>query len=433
MTKTEELLQSCIYKIVRDNAFIGGLLQELTFKFSNEVPTAAIGFDKKTQKYELYFNLDFFQKMEKEQRIAVLMHEILHFLHKHLFRWMQMKVDEKDRFLWNIAADMAINQYIENLPKGSISIDNYKDAKGQPFPKFQPMEAYYDLIQQNREGDKTKGQDLKDPNGEPSKDKNGNSIVDPNGKPYDSKGTGNEGSNKEELDKYTAMDEHKWEDLSDEEKERMAREAEKLIKRTIEKTAYSHSNIPGYVEDFLKDLSAYLRKLNYKAILRNAIKKTVMSQDRENSWKKPNKRFGEVAPGTSLSRTPRINMYVDTSGSISYQELTEFLSIIDGFLKAGNKDCRLVLWHTNPYYNKKYKLNSKLDSKVVQAGGTDPQPTLELIQKTSPDLSIILTDGFYDKSNIKLHSDVIWIISKTGNKDHPNSHIGKTILLEGIK
>ncbi len=416
MTKVEELLQSCIYQIVRDNPFIGGLLQELTFKFNNSIPTAAIGFNKTTQKYELLFNLEFFKKHDKTARIAILTHEILHFLHKHLFRWQLMDVKMEDRFLWNIAADMAINQYIKGLPEGGIDVKDYKLKDGTPFPKFLTMEQYYDLIQQNRDQEqKGKPQKEKDENGEPKM------------------GTGNEGPNKEQLDKYEPFDEHNWDELSDEEKERMAREAEKLVKRTIEKTAYSSSNVPGYVNDFLTELETFLRKLNYKAILRAAIKKTVMSQDREHSWKRPNKRYGEFAPGTSLSRVPRINMYVDTSGSISHTELNEFLDVIDNFLKAGSKECRLVLWHTQPYYNKKYKLKQRVKIHDLQSGGTDADPTLELIKKSNPDLSIILTDGYFSPTSIKLTNDLIWIISKGGNKEHPNKKLGKTIPLEAIK
>ena len=421
MTKTEELLQASIYHIVRENPFIGGLLQELTFKFNNEIPTAAIGFNKQTQKYELLFNLTYFGNNTKEARIAILTHEILHFLHKHLFRWQLMNIKMEDRFLWNIAADMAINQFITGLPEGCIDVKKYKQADGTAFPLFQTMEQYYDLIQKNRDPEQ-KDKEQKDAKGNPQKDKDGNPVM----------GTGNEGSNKEELDKYEPMDEHSWDKLSDEEKERMAREAEKLIKRTIEKTSYSHTSIPGYAQDFLNVLETFLKKLNYKAILQAAIKKTVMSQDREHSWKKPNKRYGVYAPGTSLSRVPRINMYVDTSGSISHQELNEFLDVIDGFLKTGNKNCQLVLWHTQPYYNKRYRLKRRLKENEIQSGGTDPDPTLELIKKSAPDLSILLTDGFYDKSSVKINTDVIWIISKNGNKDHPNKHLGKTIPLEGI-
>jgi predicted metal-dependent peptidase len=78
-------------------------------------------------------------------------------------------------------------------------------------------------------------------------------------------------------------------------------------------------------------------------------------------------------------------------------------------------------------------MKGRLKEQEIQAGGTDPLPTLELIKKTCPDLSIILTDGYYNGSQIKLSSDVIWIISEGGNKEHEYKHLGKTIPLEGLK
>lgn len=437
-------LQRCLYHIVRSSPFIGALLQEMTFKFSNEIPTAAVSYNKKTTKFELLLNTDFFvQRKSGEERIAILMHEILHFLHNHLFRFQQMNVKPEDRMYWNIAADMAINQYIQNLPEECIHVKNFKMADGNQFPPFKTMEEYFDLIMKNREGDKTKGKDLVDEKGDPLKDSHGNSIADKNGKPFkgeDGKpvqGTGNEGSNKEELDKYKPFDQHDWDDLSEEEKERMVREMKNVLNRTIEKTNYDHSSVPGFVKDFIQEIETYLQKFNYKAILKEAIKRTAMSQDRESSWKRPSKRYGDVAPGTSLTRTPKLNMYVDTSGSISYRELNQFLDIIDGFLKQGSKTCKLALWHTDIYYNKKYKIKSRLEQKEIQAGGTDPNPVLDSIIEERPELAIILTDGFFSPYNGNMKAlkgiDIIWIISENGAIDHPNKSFGKTIPMRGIK
>jgi len=290
MTIDKEI-QSCLYKIVRENAFLGGLLQEMTFKFDNtSVPTAGICFNQKTAKFELLVNTDFFMGITKgqdgtpavknqDERVAILSHEILHFLHNHLFRFSQMDVKMEDRKYWNIAADMSINQFIPNLPNGTIKVDDFKTADGKPFPKFRSMEVYHDLIDQNREKQNTKGKDLTDPNGQPMKDSHGNSIVDKDGKPFQNpdgtpmQGTGNEGSNKNQLDKYKEFDEHDWEALPDEDKERMLREMKNVLNRTIEKTSYSHSSIPGNVQDFLKEIETQLQKFNYKSILKELLKR----------------------------------------------------------------------------------------------------------------------------------------------------------------
>lgn len=440
-TKTQDLLQAAIFKIVKDNTFIGALLQEMTFRFTHEIPSAAIGFDEKTCKYNLYFNLEWFHKLSKDERVGVLEHEILHFLHEHIFRWSRMGLKKEDHPMWNLAADMSINQYINVLPKGCVDVKDWKQADGTPFPKYKSMEEYHKLIMDNREGDNTKGKDLVDAQGNPLKDSKGNPIVDKDGKPFKNgdgtpmKGTGNEGANKELLDKYQPMDEHQWNELSDEEKERMLREAQKLIERTIEKTQYGHSLVPGMVKDLLKNIQDALQKLNYKAILQSAIKKTVMGQDRNPSWKRPNRRYGNVAPGTTLSPTPKVFFYHDTSGSMSYKEVNSNMALMEEFLKAGSKDCRMMLWHTELYYDKKYKLRkSKLTQQEVQAGGTDPRSALDHIKKHSPELAIIFTDGYYDRApDDKYPCDIIWIITKDGNEKHPNAHIGKTVPLKGLK
>lgn len=448
-------LQRCLYEIIKTSPFIGSLLQEMTFKFDNHtVPTAGVTFNNKTAKFELLVNTDFFMGKAKDpdgnpiitdskQRTAILTHEILHFLHNHLFRFQQMEVKGENRMFWNIAADMAINQYIPNLPKGCIKVEDFKTADKKPFPKLKSMEEYYDLIQKNREGDKTKGEDLVDQKGNPKNDSHGNQMVDKNGNPYQNpdgsamQGTGNEGSNKDILDKYQPFDEHDWDGLSEEEKERMIREMKNVLQRTIEKTSYSHSTVPGSVADLIKEIDAHLQKFNYKAILKQAIKKTALAQDRESSWKRTSKRYEEKAPGTTVSRMPKLNMYVDTSGSISYKELNAFLDIIDGFLKQGTKTCSLALWHTEIYYNKKYRLKTRLKEKEIKGGGTDPDPVLDLIGKDRPELSIILTDGYYSPYRGRMNKlkglDVIWIISENGDTNHPNKSIGKTIPMRGIK
>lgn len=441
VSSIEKDIASCLYKILRDNAFIGGLLQELNFKFDNtSVPTAAIYFNPKTSKFELLINTDFFQSKTADEKVAILTHEILHFLHNHLMRFGEMDVPMEDRKYWNIAADMSINQFIPNLPEGCIKVEDFKTADGKVFPKYKSMDVYHDLIDKNREKDKTKGKDLAKPDGTPEKDSHGNDMVDENGKPFQNEdgtpkqGTGNEGSNKNQLDKYKEFDEHDWDALPEEDKERMLREMKNVLNRTIEKTSYSSTSIPGNVQDILKEIETHLQKFNYKAILKAAIKKTAMAQDREHSWKRKNKRYQNYAPGTTNSKIPKLNMYVDTSGSISYRELNEFLDVIDGFLKQGTKTCSLALWHTDMYYKKKYKVNSRLQQAEVQGGGTDPDPVLEDILKTKPELSIILTDGYFDMTDVNLKTkDIIWIISEGGNINHPNRHLGKTIPMKGIK
>jgi predicted metal-dependent peptidase len=71
-------------------------------------------------KPNLYYNVDFFNTgdgktwgLSRDERIAVLEHEVLHILNKHLVR-----TEGRNHYIFNVANDLAINQFIEHLPSG---------------------------------------------------------------------------------------------------------------------------------------------------------------------------------------------------------------------------------------------------------------------------------------------------------------------------
>lgn len=404
--RKKECLESALFTLSLDSPFYASMLQELNISFDDRCPSAGIFYDKKKEEFNVLLNPHYFTTKDKLQRTAVLFHEILHFSHKHLIRNMD-KITPENVKLHNIAMDMAINQYIQNLPKGCVNVDDYKykDSRGmvQPYPKFRPYEEYYQLLEQDVQ------QEQKQP---------GSS------------------QNKEVLDKYKEFDQHgdgTEIDLTEEQKQQMMKEMANVLKRTIEKSTYGHTIVPDHIKDLLEDLNQRVKGLDYKKILREAIKRTVSVQDRKSTWKKPNKRYSVFAPGTRVGDLPFIANFIDSSGSISHTELNQALELVNGFLKTGAKRCMLGFWHTSLYRVQKFKYKQDILKDMIQSGGTDVSCVMEYIAKHRPDLSIVYTDGYYDKSDVKVKgNDIIWIITKGGNKNHPMCHIGKTLMLEDI-
>jgi predicted metal-dependent peptidase len=396
-------LQSALFYLSVENPFDSGLLQEMDFKFTNQIPTACLLYDIKTNNFQIEINPEFFIGFAPEQQIALLHHEIMHFTHQHIFRTPHANTTQEERWFYNIAQDMAINQYIKNLPDNTVKVEDWKDKEGKDLTKFQTMEYYYESINQAKE------------------------------------------QNKEQIERFKPYDSHDWEpmdgkgegkgkpvEMTPEEKEAMLKKAQDLIKRTIEKTVHDHSMIPGSVKDLMQEIETLLTKIDYKGILRRTIKKTLSISDREETWRKPNRRYGAFSPGTITGKLPSLTMFIDTSGSISHTELSEFLKVMNGFLKVGSKNCNLGLWHTNLYYLNKYKLNSEVDPAIIQSGGTDLSCVFDSINQTRPNLSVILTDGYYGVETKDPKSEVIWIISANGTIDHPKKNLGKTIKLEAL-
>jgi len=425
------LLQRTIRDMIKQHAFIGHLVQEMHIRMTEEVPTAGIYYDKKTMKFNIVASPKFFNILEPEQRVAVFLHELMHFEKGHLFRFERLG-NEKEHTLKNIAADMAINQYIKNLPDGCdqcdpaqkvpckntkcpgkcVNVKDWKQKDGTPFPVFSTTETYFDLLKQTT-------------NPPQEQDGEGNS----------GKGQGKGSSiNHDQFKKYKPFDKHDWEELTEEEKRQLLNEAKKMAERAIDKTFKDHSLIPGSIKDFISEIDMQLKKLNYKAIFKYAVKKNMTSPDRVSTWVRPNKRYAEYAPGNTTDRMPFMNMYMDTSGSFTYNEINQSIKMINALLGEGQmKKCNLGLWHTSLYSFKKYKKGSLFKESEIESGGTDPREVFDHIKKNNPNLSIIFTDGYYSKEDIKLSNRIIFIISDGGQVDHPYKDIGLTFKMEQLK
>ncbi len=439
-------LQTPLYEISKTMPFFGMILQCLDMYYTHMIPTAGVMFDNNAKKWQMAINPKWFcdrlgqGDQGTKHRIAVLLHELYHLTHKHIIRAPLLKLNPSRRMLMNIAMDMAINQYIKNLPAGcsdcppldqrlegvacqneecpghGILVENYFDTDEKGNKKLwepnKPFEYYYyKLIQRYadmNDGDQGEGEGGGGQgNGEPGEGGPGKGIP----KEFDSH---NWDSNSEEADMMDATEE--------------------LVKRAMQKRGLTFDKLPGFIQDLLQDIEARRTELNYRQLILQAIKRHASGNDKVHTWTRPSRRFGNIAPGTKFGPLPKLEFFMDSSGSISVQEANDFLSIGDEFLKVGHRKCKLGLWHTQLYHIEQYKLGDRIEKSTWQSGGTDPGPVLEYIMKNKPDLSIILTDGCYSDVDFEsmlppntLPPQVLWIISPDGMEEHPLVRLGETI------
>lgn len=427
-----QCLATAIYETTKTHPFLGSVLQCLTIAYSHQLPTAGIMFNTDAKRWDMLVNPHFFcKKLNAAQRKAVFIHELSHITHKHPLRVPFLKISARKRMLMNIAADMAINQFIKDLPSGCqqcpphdsgqpcpnelcpgqcIDVNKYfdEDPKTQvktPWSKNQTMEHYYEKLVRRFD--------------DPDKNDQG-------------EGEGNAGGGADTSDLPGTIDEHMW-DGAAEEKE-MLDATEELVKRAMVKARLSYDDLPGHVKDLLEDIKTRRAELNYKALILAAMKRHAAGHDRKSTWTRKSKRFGFKAPGTKVGDLPKLELHLDTSGSISTEELNEFLEIVDQFLKVGARKCHMSFFHTNLYGRQQYKMGTKIDKNMIESGGTDLEKTIHDIWTRKGDLSIIITDGCY--GDVKFESwmkpgenfpQVLWIISKGGTEDHPLKRLGDTV------
>ena len=103
-----EIVSKATKTLMFKEPFYGLFLIGLNKKYRKDIPTA--GVSRQGIGVQLAINPDFMLALTDKQRIGLIKHELLHISFGHLIM--------KDRFkcpkLFNIAADLEINQYIED-------------------------------------------------------------------------------------------------------------------------------------------------------------------------------------------------------------------------------------------------------------------------------------------------------------------------------
>lgn len=432
-------LQTAIFSTTKTNPFMGSVLQCMNITYTHMLPTAGVMFNGELKRWDLMINPHFFcRKLNDKQRKAVLLHELYHITHKHPLRVPFMKLSSHKRQLMNIAMDMAINQFIKDLPDGcdqcpprkpgefggqcdnenccgsGIFLKDFfdtdkKTGKQIPWPAKAPAEDYYEKLLQR----------FKDPDPQDNKGTGGGE-----GEGGEGQGQGNAGGGADSGDLPKGHDVHHW-DGSSEEKD-MLEATEDLVKRAMVKARFGHDELPGHIKELLEHIKQRKAELDYKRLILQAMKKSLPANFRKKSWTRKSRRFGNKAPGNKNGENPKLDNFVDTSGSISIEEANEFLDIVDEFLKIGARECNLNMFHTSNYYREKYKRGQRIKREDIQSGGTCLEDSFRVIAKHRPDLAIILTDGYYSHVDTKRlvgpngrFPNTVFIIGKDGTTDHP--------------
>ena len=113
-------------------------------KITDIIPTAGVCVYRKH--VALLVNPTFFMEVlpNLEERAAVLKHEALHVMLKHIFQIRKPKFTNK--FLYNIAADIEVNQYIGHpwkLPDSAVTLQTFPDLD---LPPNDVAESYYNIL-----------------------------------------------------------------------------------------------------------------------------------------------------------------------------------------------------------------------------------------------------------------------------------------------
>jgi predicted metal-dependent peptidase len=364
-----------IVALIKYKPFYAHFIQTMRRVITKDVKTMGVNI---TDGLNLYINPEFFNTLTPQERVACLEHEVLHVINKHLIRGKSLQPQ-----IFNIAADIAVNQYIREerdnnqkviskLPKQALLPQQFK------FPAELTSEEYYKLLMKN-----SKKINIKNGAG------------------------GKEGEQQQTLDDHDI-----WKDGNGNE-DFQHQVIKNAIRKTLENTK-DYGHLPSGV---IAELQKALRHetMNWRAILQRFLHKATIINYLP-TRKRPNRRYGLFYDGNKVECKLDLLVAVDTSGSISDGDLALFFSEIEKIKALGMKvlivECDAAIQKVYPF-----KTTPKI---VCGRGGTDFKPIFKYAaeRKPKPNSIIYLTDLCADL-NFKNISNIptLWAITSSGGNE----------------
>lgn len=400
-TTAERELDQCIVMVLREEPFLGHLLGSVVRRLDSRIPTAAVTLSPVG--VSLVVNPAFFmQDLSRLERCAVIKHEILHLVFKHLFRF---EAAGTDRLRLNIAADLVVNQLVQPwpLPASAITLASFPELNLSP---HKSVEHYYRRLEQH--ANSRPGFDLvlkssfsashshherwADSGGERFAPMAGDVVA-----PSTEAGEGNQ---------QPALSED------------LARILEKAFDRQLQRArsrlnSKQWGNVPGALRFMLESASAETTaQLDWKRTLRifasSGYRTRIVGTNRKRS-----KRFGTY-PGIRIRRERRLAVVVDTSGSIGPETLAVFFAEIALIQRSG---AEVVVIEADAAVQHAYPYRGTPPAQAKGGGGTDFNPAFRWLKEESRhryDGCIYLTDGFASQPTIRPPCRLLWVVTANG-------------------
>ena len=357
-----KIISKCILQIRKESPFFASLILFAPIIESQSIDTAA------TDGRNILINNKFFSSLKSSEQNAVMLHEVLHLALLHVFR-----MNSRNPEVWNIAADIVVNNLIDlntsfKLPKEAIRDKSFRKKS---------VEYVYEQLIKNKT--RLKLYNLHNPD-----------LL----------------SNKIDVTQTKQVDENEQYEIENYWKDNI-----QVLQKSAEINKYKGS-IPGGME---AEIATVLEpEVDWRIALWKFVAKTPSDFDEYD------RRFfhrGLYLEGLE-SESINVSVCIDTSGSVSDQLLEQFLGELKGILRS-YPHVKCDLFYADYSLHGPYEIDSiEGIPKIIGRGGTSFKPFFNYIKKNNDQLNsnkalIYLTDGFGDFPK-DASAPTMWIVCKDG-------------------
>jgi predicted metal-dependent peptidase len=316
-----------------------------------------------------------------QQRVGLFKHELLHLVFGHPF----MRRDYGDKSRFDVASDLVVSQLLleDERHESELTLRDFEHLALRP---DQSVGYYYEHLAQDAEAER-------DGEGEGSSTAEGVGAA--------------AAASKEPMhDGWDAIDASPGF-----ERTLMETAIESLMEDLFERsTSASWGPLPLAVRRRLGELIARRPTLDWRRVLR-LFGATAQSTSLRNTVHRRSKRYGTV-PGTKIQPHRRLAVVLDTSGSVSAEDLASFMSEVHHIWRAG---AEVTVVCADAAVNQVFPYQGLTPSSVGGGGGTSFEPAILLAnEKLRPDGLVYLTDGYAPAPRTKPRYPMLWLITRNG-------------------
>jgi predicted metal-dependent peptidase len=221
--------------------------------------------------------------------------------------------------------------------------------------------------------------------------------------------------------------------MSEAEKKLIKKQIDHQMKEVAEQVQRSRGTIPGELSSYIDklfekteaviDRKSYLRRFGARA----------SKIETKKTRKKPNIRFGS-GPAIKINPKRKTLVAIDTSGSVSDQDLAEFFNEIEHIFKSGTE---VTVMECDSYVHRTYEYKGlKEDALRVQGrGGTSMDPVMEEIFKTPGKYQnlIYLTDLYVPPPVRTPLIPMLFVVCSNGTTANSENFPGTVIQIKNNK
>jgi len=355
----------------------------------------------------LYYNPKLVNNTSDAEITKIIEHEGMHLLNKHISRLIRIlsnEVNQDNKYvksqLWNIAADCCVNTQAKLTDP--VVID------GKPWPPCLPEKFN---LPPNEITEFYFWELMKDP------DKHNIEFVgmgDHDGWMGGCEGVSDLSSLSRKVDQHL----------------------QNIIRESVKSFSKERGRLPAHIAEIIAS-ALEPPKAPYYQIIRKLVRGTRLSKFKRSPTRINRKRVYTFHlkdaslpmispfPGKMRDMTFMVVVLIDTSGSMSADDIREGLSGIKNIIEK-DRHCYVVVLEVDAGVEKEYEVNKVKDIQfdIKGRGGTTLRPGLERARELHCDVCLAFTDGYTENINEiprkALPKKIIWVINQDGDPSRLN-------------